>query len=133
MDIQKKRNRFDEIPSSSMSDIAFLLIIFFMVTTVFAVKQGLVTVLPKKDNQPVMLKKEDILSININSAGLISINSTLTDKSNLYTSIKSIIEKNEKVVLVKVDKECEYEHVVDVVSALQKAGVNRMSIKEGNK
>ena len=43
---QKKSKVSDEIPTSSMADIAFLLLIFFLVTTVFPKDKGLAIVLP---------------------------------------------------------------------------------------
>ena len=43
----KTRSRpSDDIPAASMSDIAFLLLIFFLVTTIFAVEQGIPLILP---------------------------------------------------------------------------------------
>ena len=46
MKVGRKRKGKAEIPTSSMSDIAFLLIIFFMATTKFDVKEGIKLVLP---------------------------------------------------------------------------------------
>ena len=43
----------EEIPSCSMADIAFLLIIFFMVTTVFAAQKGIDFNLPKEEKEDV--------------------------------------------------------------------------------
>ena len=46
----KKRSKVSaEIPNSSLSDIAFLLLIFFMVSTVFAIEEGLILDLPSKE------------------------------------------------------------------------------------
>ena len=44
----KKSKVSDEIPSSSMADIAFLLLIFFLVTTTFPKDKGLAIVLPEQ-------------------------------------------------------------------------------------
>jgi biopolymer transport protein ExbD len=44
----KKKNREPEIPTSSMADIAFLLLIFFLVTTTIDVDTGIGMVLPPK-------------------------------------------------------------------------------------
>ena len=43
----KKTKVSDEVPTSSMADIAFLLLIFFLVTTVFPRDKGLPMVLPE--------------------------------------------------------------------------------------
>lgn len=59
----------DEIPTSSMADIAFLLIIYFMVTTTFAATQGLDFALPKEEDQPPIVEKEESTLIEIQADG----------------------------------------------------------------
>ena len=52
-----KRNNVDEeIPTSSMADIAFLLIIYFMVTTTFAATRGIDFSLPQEEDTPLVDK-----------------------------------------------------------------------------
>ena len=51
MKIGRKRKGNAEIPTSSMSDIAFLLIVFFMSTTKFDVKEGIRIVLPQATDE----------------------------------------------------------------------------------
>lgn len=62
MKIKTKRKAEAVIPSASMSDIAFLLIIFFMVSTVFNVDIGVVYTLPQAAS-PEMV--EDKMNIHI--------------------------------------------------------------------
>ena len=59
----KKKRRFKggEIPTSSMADIAFLLLIFFLVTTTIDVEKGLGIVLPA-EGQELEIRKENILN-----------------------------------------------------------------------
>ena len=49
MKVDRKKSE-PEIPTASMADIAFLLIVFFMITSVFSVTRGLEFQLPKQDN-----------------------------------------------------------------------------------
>lgn len=53
----RKKTQLEEISSASMSDVAFLLLVFFMVASVFYVKEGLSSSLPKKDSQPQLQRK----------------------------------------------------------------------------
>ena len=49
----RNRSRFRrtaEVPTSSMADIAFLLIVFFMLTTVFSANRGIEHILPAKED-----------------------------------------------------------------------------------
>lgn len=65
-----KRRPNQEVNAGSMADIAFLLLIFFLVTTQIATNKGITMVLPppKEDNVDVPLNARNILSIKINSA-----------------------------------------------------------------
>ena len=69
---KKKERREAEIPTSSMADIAFLLLIFFLVTTTIDVDTGIgMTLPPKLDEnvEPPPVKERNSLKILINSAG----------------------------------------------------------------
>ena len=54
-----------EIPTASMADIAFLLIVFFMLTTVFSANKGIEHVLPQSDDQQDNPDKEEAIYIHI--------------------------------------------------------------------
>jgi len=66
----KKKRRFKrgEIPTASMADIAFLLLIFFLVTTTIDMDKGLGIVLPA-EGEEIEIKKDNILNCLINSSG----------------------------------------------------------------
>ena len=50
--LEKKKSKVsDEVPSASMADIAFLLLIFFLVTTTFPKDRGLAIVLPEEGGE----------------------------------------------------------------------------------
>ena len=69
---KKKERREAEIPTSSMADIAFLLLIFFLVTTTIDVDTGIgMTLPPELDEnvEPPPVKERNSLKILINSAG----------------------------------------------------------------
>ncbi|MXZ36946.1 MAG: biopolymer transporter ExbD, partial [Holophagales bacterium] len=59
----------DEIPTSSMADIAFLLIVFFMVTTTFTATRGLDFALPEDDDDPPVVEKEESVLIEVKPNG----------------------------------------------------------------
>ncbi len=71
----KKRKREDaEINGSSMADIAFLLLIFFLVTTTINVDTGIGLVLPpplEDDQEPPPIKERNLMKILVNSQGRI--------------------------------------------------------------
>ena len=64
----KKKKEDPEIPTSSMADIAFLLIVFFIVTSVFSVTRGLEFQLPRQENSTEQ-SAEEAVHIFIEMAG----------------------------------------------------------------
>src|SRR5690606_15808152 len=66
----------DEIPTASIADITFLLIIFFMVTNTFAATRGLDFALPKDDKNQPQIEREDSVLIAIRPGGQIEVDGT---------------------------------------------------------
>ena len=72
--LKKKKRTEAEIPTSSMADIAFLLLIFFLVTTTIDVDTGIGMVLPPKleeDVEPPPIKERNVLKILVNETGMV--------------------------------------------------------------
>lgn len=70
--IKKKPRHEAEIPMSSMADIAFLLLIFFLVTTTIDVDTGIGMVLPPKldeEQEPPPIRERNVLKILVNEQG----------------------------------------------------------------
>ena len=63
--IRRRPAMGDEIPTASMSDIAFLLLIFFIVSTIFHQEQGLPLLLPGRASRTVRLSPQNILGIEV--------------------------------------------------------------------
>ncbi|MEO0279950.1 MAG: biopolymer transporter ExbD [candidate division WOR-3 bacterium] len=117
--IGKKIKYEPEIPTASMADIAFLLIIFFMVTTIFSRDRGLKLILPEKSEESVVkIKKENLLSIFINPEGKIFLRDELTETpfSDLRRRIKEDILNNpDKIVIfIKTNVKAPYNVMIDV-------------------
>jgi len=72
--LKKRKREAAEIPTSSMADIAFLLLIFFLVTTTIDVDTGIGMVLPPKleeDVEPPPIKERNVLKILVNETGMV--------------------------------------------------------------
>ena len=63
--IKSKNKVAAEIPNASMADIAFLLLIFFLTTTVFNEEKGLELLLPESKAQEVQISQKNMLHIII--------------------------------------------------------------------
>lgn len=72
--MKKRKREAADIPTSSMADIAFLLLIFFLVTTTIDVDTGIGMVLPPKledDVEPPPIKERNVLKILVNETGMV--------------------------------------------------------------
>ncbi len=120
MPIIKKKIQYEpEIPTASMADIAFLLIIFFMVTTIFARDRGLKLILPEKSEETkVKIKKENLLSIFINPEGKIFLKEELTETpfEKLRERVREELLANPEklVIFIKTNISAPYNKMIDV-------------------
>lgn len=111
----------DEIPTASMADIAFLLIIYFMVTTTFAATRGLDFSLPQEEDTPLVDKEESVL-IEIQPGGVLMVDNRVMQLSEVLDYLKPKLERNPmKPVIIRPDEIAEYGYMVDVFDELRQA------------
>jgi len=111
----------DEIPTASMADIAFLLIIYFMVTTTFAATRGLDFSLPQEEDTPLVDKEESVL-IEIQPGGVLMVDNRAMQLSEVLDYLKPKLERNPmKPVIIRPDEIAEYGYMVDVFDELRQA------------
>ncbi len=154
----RKKRGAGEISTGSMADIAFLLLIFFLVTTTIASDKGLAIQLPPKPdpNQPppdVRFNERNLFKVLINSQdNMLVEGEPMDDASQLRERVKEFVLNNgrnpelsdspgEAVVSFKTDRGTSYERYVEVLDELQGAyyeiyaerlGVDTKTIREIN-
>ena len=131
----KKSRVSDEIPSSSMADIAFLLLIFFLVTTTFPKDKGLAIVLPEEAEEQEVSQK-NILHIVVNPNGAVTIKrgesqQEQTVRPNDVEAIwrQDIVQNPNLIAAVKTHPDTQYRFMIDVLDALHTAGAERISLQ----
>lgn len=133
----KKRKRVSvEINASPQADIAFLLLIFFLVTTTIASDKGLAILLPPKQDRPqeeIPMNERNIFKVLINSQNRLLVeDNPLTDVGLLRDMTKEFIVNNgrnptlsdspeDAVVSLKTDRGTSYEIYISVLDELQGA------------
>ena len=132
---KKKSKVSDKVPSSSMADIAFLLLIFFLVTTTFPKDKGLAIVLPEEGGE-VQVSQRNILHIIIQPNGLVEIKrgespQVQTTPANGVEAIwrQEVSENPNIIAAVKTHPQAPYKFMVDVLDALHLAGAERISLQ----
>ncbi|MEO1051917.1 MAG: biopolymer transporter ExbD [Bacteroidota bacterium] len=123
-----------EINSASMADIAFLLLIFFMVTTTIADDKGLMLQLPPKVEQaPIRWPERNIYKILVNSADKLFVEGEVReDIAGLRGDIKKFIlnrgqdeglsdSPDKAVISIKTDRGTSYHMYIAVLDEIQAA------------
>ncbi len=90
-----------EINAGSMADIAFLLLLFFLVTATINTERGIVRKLPQKDNDSTkkkpVIKKRNVLLVLINGKNEVSIAGNIISVSELKFLAKNFISNPENI------------------------------------
>ncbi len=112
----------DEIPTASMADIAFLLIIYFMVTTTFAATRGLDFSLPQEEDSPPMVEKEEAVLIEIQAGGALVVDQKPMELGEILEYLKPKLERNpRKPVIIRPQANAAYGDMVNVFDELRQA------------
>jgi biopolymer transport protein ExbD len=118
------------IPTASMADIAFLLIIFFLVTTTFSRDKGLGLTLPQAGTSTTV-PGSNIARVSIADSGEIVLNEQEVSLNELGRRIKILTMKNHALIVsIKTAPESRYQHFVDVIDEIKKAGNDKISIAD---
>jgi biopolymer transport protein ExbD len=116
-----------EIPTASMADIVTLLIIFFMVTTIFKMEEGLPITLPRAESGADQ-ERERLVHIWADRWDRISINDKLVRIENIQAIIASRMEENRGLIVAfNVDHRTKYQLVSDIMEELKEANAVNVS------
>ena len=110
----KRRNRVNaEFSMSSMTDVIFLLLIFFMLTSSFITPSGLPVSLPSSKSSNIVMQK---VSITITPDMRFYVNDTRVTRDLIEVELAKALQRKEGVVVLHVDKSVPVEYLVDVAS-----------------
>jgi len=133
----KKKQEIEEISAASMSDIAFLLLVFFMVTAVFFVKEGLNIALPNKKAEPQPFLRKNVYEILVTQDRFKMRNSAFgTREYNSLAEFREDLNKTEipdlpnKLALIITTGDTKYAKMLDALSAVQLRGFEKISVKK---
>jgi biopolymer transport protein ExbD len=134
--LKKKKRPGGDIPTSSMADIAFLLLVFFLVTTVFEEEKGLRIVLPEKSEE-VEVSQKNVLHLTVQPDGVVQVKRGESPqvqpvRSSQISSIwRQEFSRNENLIAaVKTAPNAPYRFMIDVLDQLQAAGAERISLQQ---
>jgi biopolymer transport protein ExbD len=133
--VRTRQKIASSIPTSSMADIAFLLLVFFLVTTVFDEEKGLQMVLPEQSvEQPVPPK--NLLFLLVHPEGGVEVkrgespHTTWVESGAVGALWRMESRQNPRLVAaVQTHPAARYEQMVDVLDALKANGATRISLQ----
>lgn len=141
--LKRRTSREAEIPTSSMADIAFLLLIFFLVTTTIDVDTGIYMELPpplEEDQPPPEIPDRNILSVLVNAQGDVLIEGEFAQINDIRPYVKRFVTNNgadptlsdnpdKAIVSFKTERSSRYEQYIRVLDEI-KMGYNELRNEE---
>ncbi|MEO0004751.1 MAG: biopolymer transporter ExbD [candidate division WOR-3 bacterium] len=116
------------IPTASMGDIAFLIIIFFMTTSIFSREKGLKIVLPEKGAE-TKIKSENILTVAVSQTGQVLIGERVVNIPEVNTIVREELAKNPQLAIaLRVSRKAPYQTMIEVFDQLKVAKAERISL-----
>ncbi len=134
---RRKKEAMGELRMDSTADVAFLLLIFFIVTTIFAAEQGLTLVLPgkqKEKSDTVKVKESNIATLFVMEDNRITLDRKPIEVNHIQIAIEDRILSNPKlVVLLKIHPKADYGRMIACLDELRLANANKVSLKTAEK
>lgn len=128
MRIAKRLKETPEIPTASTADVAFLLLIFFMVATVFRVEKGLLLTIPKAKATERILKRRNVAHIWLDRYHRISIDDNILTLSKARMVMESKVRENpDLITILRADQNVDYGTVNDLIETLKEANALKVT------
>jgi biopolymer transport protein ExbD len=126
----RRRRTYED--SAALSDLAFLLIIYFIVIAGFNVNKGFLMNLPAKDSTRLVLK-DDLLRFELDASGALFQQGSAMDFASAENEIKSLVSSHPNLaVVLSVNSEAPWQKVVSFVELAQRLEVESFSFTMEN-
>ena len=123
----RRKNRTLGAESSASSDVAFLLIIYFLVIAGFNINQGFLMNLPAKDST-LLVQKDNLMRFEMDGRGVLINNGTVMSFPEAELAIRAAIAGHPNLaVVLSIDPKAPWQQVVFFVELAQKLQVDSFS------
>ncbi len=128
MQFNRKSKVGNVIPTASMADISFLLLVFFMVSTVFVRYRGVPVDLPEAEKIEKLESRRNVLQIWVDSKGEINIEDQNIPLDVLGPFVHQRLTANPRMIIsLRGDKESQFGVISDVMQELRKVEALRVN------
>ena len=127
--LQRKSKASSEIPSSSLADMAFLLLIFFMVSTTFPQERPRKMPWPQAESTEKLDEaRKNVLHVFVSEQGNIFINDKSIPPNLVSDVIAPLYADNRSLIIsLRADRNTSYSHIYNIQEELQEAGALRLT------
>jgi len=134
--MKRKQKVSDEIPTASMADIAFLLLVFFLTTTVFNEERGLPIVLPEQsEEQDVSPKNLIFFIVQPDGRVVVRRGESEQEQTIAYNQVAAILRQeiaanSNLIAAIQTHPDAPYRHMVNTLDEVKLSGAERISLQE---
>ena len=125
-----KRQTFNEINITPLTDIFLVLLIIMMVIAPILDQQGLSLAVPEYVEQNAIDKEAKLLTVTVTTDNKYLIDDNEVSKSDLLNTIKDLSKEKSDGLLIEASGESSHQSVVYLMDSARNAGVQSISIVE---
>jgi biopolymer transport protein ExbD len=132
MKILKRRHPHPEIPLVSTADVSFLLLIFFLSTTIFATQRGISLELPRPGEAPLVFPDAKTSRAIVSADQSVTLDGVAVPMASLGSAVRLKLQGMPDLLLIlTVDPRAPYESLVAALDQVKLAGARQVSIQTG--
>jgi biopolymer transport protein ExbD len=111
MGLQSKNKIEASFSMSSMTDIIFLLLIFFMLTSSFITPSGLPVNLPSSESSDIVMQE---VTVSVTKDLRFAVNDKQVSRDEIRNELTALLQENKGYVVLHIDKEVPVEYLVEI-------------------
>jgi biopolymer transport protein ExbD len=137
--LKKPERKSEEINASSMADITFLLLVFFLVTTTVSSDKGIKFVLPQKSDDATPTKVRGVVNVFLNDDNQVLLGTKGKEEEVSMSQIRNkltILQReiagqgDSIIVSIKVTPGSLYKNYVEILDQVKSARIERISLAQ---
>jgi len=126
--LSNRRERLQvQAPLTSLIDMVFMLLIYFLLTANFMVEEGISVKLPQAE--AATPQNEEVVTVTVDRMGRYFMGSREFSKKELYDQLKEmLVDRHDTLVMIQADRGVILEKAVKVFDMAKKAGAQRFGL-----
>lgn len=131
MKILKRRHPHPEIPLVSTADVSFLLLIFFLSTTIFVAQRGISLELPGPADRPLLLQPSKMVQVSVQGDQSVRVDGEVVAAGAVGRMLRQRLRANpDLVVRLTIDSAAPYSALVQTLDQVKLSGARQVSLQK---